>query len=100
MKLTGAPIDTGALQELNDLLEKELEETTSEVYSIAGQVFNMNSTNEKQWLLYGPKEEGCRGLRTDMLTGSGKKNLTENGEEALTYKDFSVAADALEALRG
>lgn len=100
MKLTGAPIDTGALQDLNDLLEKELEETTSEVYSIAGQVFNMNSTNEKQWLLYGPKEEGCRGLRTDMLTGSGKKTLTEGGEDALTYKDFSVSAEALEALRG
>lgn len=100
MKLTGAPIDTKALEDLNDLLETELEETKSEVYSVAGQVFNMNSTNEKQWVLYGPKIEGCRGLRTDMLTGSGKKTLDAQGEDALTYKDFSVSAEALEALRG
>lgn len=99
MKLTGAPIDTHALEELNELLEKELEDTKSEVYGVAGQVFNMNSTNEKQWILYGPKIEGCRGLRTDMLTGSGKKTLDAQGEDALTYKDFSVSAEALEALR-
>jgi DNA polymerase I-like protein with 3'-5' exonuclease and polymerase domains len=100
MKLTGADIDTKALQELNDQLEIELEQTKSEVYRIAGQVFNMNSTSEKQWILYGPKEEGCRGLRTDMLTGSGKKTLDASGADALTYKDFSVSAEALEALRG
>ena len=35
-----------------------------------------------------------------MLTGSGKKTLDAQGEDALTYKDFSVSADALEALRG
>lgn len=99
MKLTGAPIDTKALEDLNELLETELEETKSEVYAVAGQVFNMNSTNEKQWILYGPKIEGCRGLRTDMLTGSGKKTLDAQGEDSLTYKDFSVSAEALEALR-
>lgn len=99
MKLTGAPIDTNALEELNMELERDIEAVKTEVYQIAGQVFNMNSTNEKQWILYGPKEEGCRGLRTDILTGSGKKTLETQGEDALTYKDFSVSADALEELR-
>jgi len=100
MKLTGAPIDTESLQILNDLLEKELEQTRSDVYRIAGQVFNMNSTADKQWVLYGPKEEGCRGLKTILLTGSGKKNQEEKGGDSLTHKDYSVSAEALEDLRG
>lgn len=99
MKLTGADIDTKALQELNDQLEIELEETKSEVYRIAGQIFNMNSTSEKQWILYGPKEEGCRGLKTMLLTGSGKKTQEAQGADNLTHKDYSVSAEALEELR-
>jgi DNA polymerase I-like protein with 3'-5' exonuclease and polymerase domains len=99
MKLTGAPIDIEALKVLNDQLEIELEQTKTEIYRIAGQVFNMNSTSEKQWVLYGPKEEGCRGLRTDHLTGTGEKTLEQKGAEALTYKDFSVSSEALEELR-
>ena len=99
MKLTGAPIDTNALKILNDQLEKELEDTKTEIYRIAGQVFNMNSTSEKQWVLYGPKEEGCRGLRTEFLTGTGKKTAEQRGDDALTYKDFSVSSEALEELR-
>ena len=99
MKLTGAPIDIKALEELNKQLEAELETIKSDIYRIAGQVFNMNSTSEKQWILYGPKEEGCRGLRTQFLTGTGEKNAAEHGDSALTYKDFSVSAEALEELR-
>jgi DNA polymerase I-like protein with 3'-5' exonuclease and polymerase domains len=99
MKLTGAPIDTKALEILNAQLEKEIEQAKSDIYRIAGQVFNINSTSEKQWILYGPKDEGCRGLRTDILTGTGKKNLDTNGSDALTYKDYSVSAEVLEALR-
>jgi DNA polymerase I-like protein with 3'-5' exonuclease and polymerase domains len=99
MKLVGAPIDTVALQELNDHLEVEIEHAKSEVYRIAGRIFNMNSNNEKQYVLYGSKEEGCRGLKTPILTGQGEKTLANMGEEALTYKDYSVSAEALEPLR-
>ena len=91
MKLTGAPIDTEHLVELSVKLEAEVEQVRSEIYGIAGQVFNLNSNAEKQWLLYGPKEEGCRGLKPSILTGAGKKK-----DKDLTYKDYSVSAEALE----
>jgi DNA polymerase I-like protein with 3'-5' exonuclease and polymerase domains len=99
MKLTGAPIDEKALQDLSTQLEIDIETAKSEVYRIAGRVFNMNSNNEKQYLLYGPKDEGCRGLRSVLLTGSGDKTLKEKGSDALTYKDYSVNAASLELLR-
>jgi len=91
MKLTGAPIDTEHLVELSVKLEAEVEQVRSEIYGIAGQVFNLNSNAEKQWLLYGPKEEGCRGLKPSILTGAGKKK-----DKDLIYKDYSVSAEALE----
>ena len=95
MKLTGAPVDVQHLTDLWVKLEKEIEEVRSNIYRIAGQVFNLNSNSEKQWLLYGPKEEGCRGLKPILLTGAGgKKN-----KDKLTYKDYSVSAEALESFR-
>ena len=94
MKLTGAPIDTVQLQELHDRLTEEVEEVKKDIYRIGG-VFNMNSNAEKQYLLFGPKEEGCRGLTPKILTGKGEKN-----EGKLTYKDYSVSAEALEEFRG
>ena len=94
MKLTGAPIDTEHLSELSAKLEAEVEQVRSDIYRIAGQVFNLNSNAEKQWLLYGPTEEGCRGLKAEILTGAGKKKNAN-----LTYKDYSVSAEALEPFR-
>jgi len=94
MKLTGAPIDTDHLSELSVKLEAEVEQVRSDIYRIAGQVFNLNSNAEKQWLLYGPTEEGCRGLKPEILTGAGKKKKAN-----LTYKDYSVSAEALEPFR-
>jgi DNA polymerase I-like protein with 3'-5' exonuclease and polymerase domains len=93
MKLTGAPIDMEQLQILYDKLDIEIEDVRKEIYSIAG-VFNINSNSEKQYLLYGPKSEGCRGLKPVILTGKGEKN-----EGALDYKDYSVSAEALEPFR-
>lgn len=54
----------------------------------------MNSNLEKQYILFGPKSEGCRGLKPKVLTGKGE---TKEGE--LTYKDYSVSAEALEPFR-
>ena len=93
MKLAGAPIDMEQLQVLYDKLNIEIEDVRKEIYSIAG-VFNINSNSEKQYILYGPKEEGCRGLKPVILTGKGEKN---DGE--LNYKDYSVSAEALEPFR-
>lgn len=93
MKLTGAPIDMDQLQILHDKLNVDIEDVKKEIYAIAG-IFNMNSNSEKQYLLYGPKTEGCRGLKPSILTGKGEKN-----EGALTYKDYAVSAEALEPFR-
>lgn len=93
MKLTGAPIDKAQLQVLHDKLNEEIEAVRAEIYSIAG-VFNINSNSEKQYILFGSKEEGCRGLKPVLLTGKGEKKETE-----LNYKDYSVSAEALEAFR-
>ena len=96
MKLTGAPIDTTQLQILHDKFEEELEEIKSTIYQIAGQVFNINSNREKQYILFGPKEEGCRGLKSALLTGKGAKKP----DSEVTYEDYSVSAEALAELRG
>lgn len=98
MKLTGAPIDTNQLKILYDKLTQEVDEAKAEIYSIGG-IFNMNSNGDKQWVLYGPKEEGCRGLRTQVLTGRGEKKIIAQGEQSLTHKDYSVSAEALEEFR-
>lgn len=93
MKLTGATIDMDQLSKLHDQLSAEVEEVKKDIYRIGG-VFNINSNAEKQYLLYGPKEEGCRGLKPTLLTGKGEKN-----EGPKSYKDYSVSADALEDFR-
>jgi DNA polymerase I-like protein with 3'-5' exonuclease and polymerase domains len=94
MKLTGAPIDMEELRALYVKLDIEIEAVKSDIYRIAGRVFNMNSNSEKQYILYGPKEEGCRGLKAFMLTGKGQKK-----EGDLDYSDYSVSAEALEPFR-
>ena len=93
MKLTGAIIDVEHLKELHVKLEEEIEVIKSNIYSIAGKVFNLNSNAEKQELLYGPVSEGNRGLKPTILTGKGEKTPPDKR----TYSDYSVSAEALEA---
>ena len=97
MKLTGAPIDVDALTSLDAQLRIDIEEARAEIFRIAGRVFNINSNQEKQFLLYGPKDMGGRGLKPKTLTTAGKKKKEQ--KQPLTYADYSVAADALEAFR-
>lgn len=98
MEMHGADIDTEALGELKTSLENDLEETKGRIYSLAGRAFNLNSVAEKQRLLFGSKKEGGRGLRGSTLTPKGKERRT--AKEPRTVADYSVAADALESLRG
>jgi len=94
MKLTGTPVDINDLEALYERFTAETEAVKSDIYRIAGRVFNMNSNPEKQYILYGPKDEGCRGLKPMLLTGKGLKN-----EGDLTYSDYSVSSEALEPYR-
>jgi len=97
MKLTGAPIDMKALQILKDSLDIDIEKARETIYKIAG-FFNINSNQEKQAKLYGPKDQGGRGLKTHVLTGKGKKKDDEGID--LSVSDYSVSSEALEAFRG
>jgi len=97
MKLTGAPIDMSALQTLYDKLLDDLEIAKAEIFKAAGRQFNMNSNQEKQYLLYSSKAEGGRGLAPKILTTRG--NDRDKAGKTLEYADYSVSAEALELYR-
>jgi len=97
MKLTGAPIDVDMLTELNTQIEADIEKVKAEIYKIAKRVFNINSNQEKQYILYSKKSEGGRGLKPKLLTNKGVEKAERN--EDLDYMDYSVSAEALEPYR-
>lgn len=99
MELTGATIDVEGLKVLKKKLEEDIEETKAKAWKIAGRPFSMNSVQEKQKLLFSPKEEGGRGLKPNLrlkfaLTDKGQR-LMKEGEE-LSIFHYSVSAEALE----
>jgi DNA polymerase I-like protein with 3'-5' exonuclease and polymerase domains len=97
MRLAGTPVDVEALESLKVRLSTDLEAIKADVYRMAGKKFNLNSTSEKQRLLYASKQEGGRALRPKSLTPGGRSK--KRNKEALTISDYSVAADALEFYR-
>ena len=97
MKLTGAPIDTEALEHLYEKLLEDIEKAKAEIFKTAGRQFNINSNQEKQYLLYSSKKDGGRGLPPKMLTLRGEQRDAAGKE--LDYTDYSVSAEALEAYR-
>lgn len=98
MELRGADIDVDQLSLLKTDLEKQLEDTKAQIYSLAGKAFNINSVPEKQRLLFTPKKEGGRGIKPTVLTPAGKAHA-EKGVP-LTVHDFSVSEPAMEKFRG
>jgi DNA polymerase I-like protein with 3'-5' exonuclease and polymerase domains len=96
MKLTGAYIDTDSLVELKAELEQKVDETKAKIWKLAGREFNINSNQEKQFLLYASKAEGGRGLKPKILTPKGKD---KGANDELLMSDYSVSAEALEAYR-
>lgn len=88
MEQRGTLIDTRVLEELRDVMTVQLEQARSDAFKAAGRPFNVNSTQEKQQLLYGE-----RGLSPVKLTDSGAKRVAGGHEPRPT--DWSVADDAL-----
>jgi len=102
MELAGATVDVVELQNLKKRLEIDIDESRAKAWKLAGKAFSMNSVQEKQSILFSPKEEGGRGIKPNMKV---KIALTSKGQDmaaagqALTINQFSVSADALEFYR-
>jgi DNA polymerase I-like protein with 3'-5' exonuclease and polymerase domains len=102
MELAGATVDVAELINLKNRLEVDIDAATARAYRLAGKAFPMNSVQEKQKLLFSPKEDGGRGIKPNMKV---KIALTTKGQDmsaagqALTINQFSVSSDALEFYR-
>jgi DNA polymerase I-like protein with 3'-5' exonuclease and polymerase domains len=102
MELAGATVDVEELINLKKRLEIDIEDAVARSYRLAGKPFPMNSVQEKQKLLFSPKEEGGRGIKPNMKV---KIALTTKGQDMaaarqpLTINQFSVSSDALEFYR-
>ena len=92
MELAGAPINTQVLDELHEKLEHDVEVAKGQVYKHAGRVFNINSVPEKQKILYSPKKDHGRGLRTAKRTASGGMPVDAATLEKFRGKDPMVDA--------
>ena len=99
MELRGADIDVDQLQTLKIDIEKQLEDTKGQIFSLAGRPFNINSVPEKQSLLFTPKKDGGRGIRPKVMTPAGQKRIQEERKDPTVY-DYSVAEPALDQFRG
>lgn len=104
MELAGAPIDTEQLDVLNEEISKGIEEAKKKAFRVAGEVFNLNSTQDKQRIIFGP--DSVTGKVTRRPNFKFKNSLTPKGKEAqaegkeLNYTMFSVSGDALETFKG
>ena len=102
MELAGATVDVKELQNLKKQLELDIDATKAKAWKLAGKPFSMNSVQEKQNLLFSPKEEGGRGIKPNVkikiaLTSKGQ-DMSAAGQP-LTINQFSVSSDALEFYR-
>lgn len=83
MRLTGALVDEEEMHTQKIKLGQRVENLKFDVFMAASRntkphQFNLNSTPQKQKLLYGPKSEGGQGLKTTRLTKSARKKKDED----------------------
>jgi DNA polymerase I-like protein with 3'-5' exonuclease and polymerase domains len=102
MELAGATVDVEELTNLKKRLEIDIDAAVARAYRLAGKPFPMNSVQEKQKLLFSPKEEGGRGIKPNLKV---KIALTTKGQDMLaarlplTINQYSVSSEALEFYR-
>jgi DNA polymerase I-like protein with 3'-5' exonuclease and polymerase domains len=98
MRLTGAKVDVARLDELRGVLSTSLEEIKGRVWNAAGAPFNINSTPQKQKLLFGPRKDGYQGLQPWKLTDSGMKRVRAGEKEnTLPITCYSTDDEVLSA---
>jgi DNA polymerase I-like protein with 3'-5' exonuclease and polymerase domains len=104
MELSGATLDVEELTQLKVRIDKDLEVAKAKAWKITGEAFSLNSIAEKQKWLFGPKEEGGRGIKPNIklkiaLTPKGQE-LLYNDPSKISIEHYSVSSDALEFYRG
>lgn len=103
MELAGATIDVEEMKKLQKRIEVDLDLAKGKAFKLAGKAFSMNSVQEKQKLLFSPKEEGGRGVKPNLkirvaLTTKGQETASVNPDK-VTINHYSVSAEALEFYR-
>jgi len=96
MGLAGAPVDVQAIQELDRYLTKEMVRVEGLIYQAAGKQFNINSTQQKQDILFGLKKDGGQGLKGKKLTKGAKEKKKKDRNFKPGVRDFSTDKEALE----
>lgn len=102
MELAGATVDVEELTNLKKRLDVDIDAAVARAYRLAGKPFPMNSVQEKQKILFSPKDEGGRGITPNIKI---KIALTTKGQDMLaarlplTINQYSVSSDALEFYR-
>ena len=101
MRLTGARVDEEEMYVQKVKLGQRVENLKFDVFMAAGsngkpREFNLNSTPQKQKLLYGPKSDGGQGLKTTRLTKGARKRADEDPKYKPVVTDFSTDDEALQ----
>jgi DNA polymerase-1 len=107
MERTGVNLDTSILKNLSDDLARMMQEHTSKIYSLAGEVFNINSTQQLQKILFtklrlAPAAKTKTGFSTDAKTLETLRGQHDIVDLLLDYRQVSklksTYADALPSL--
>ncbi|MGW0060327.1 DNA polymerase [Streptosporangium sandarakinum] len=93
MALYGDPVEKEVLEEFGEVLATRLVEHEARIYRAVGSQFNLNSSNQKARIFYGPVEEGGLGLKPTKPTKGGMKKLKAGLELEVT--DYSTDAESI-----
>lgn len=105
MRLAGSRVDVERLKELRVDLTERKDYKTKEVMKNAGRIFNLNSPQQKQAVLFGDEDEGGQGLKPWKATDTGKKqkklgqpvtNWSTDDEVLASYPTNGVASSLRE----
>ncbi len=107
MERTGVNLDTEMLKNLSDDLARMMQEQTSKIHSLAGEIFNINSTQQLQKILFNklgltPAGKTKTGYSTDAKTLESLRGEHDIIDQILDYRQVSklksTYADALPQL--
>ena len=104
MRLRGAPVDEPSLKALRETLAVDLEDCEGRLFRAAGREYNINSTPQKQQILFGSKKDGGQGLKGWKLTegAKAKRDAARRGDYRVMHDkpqptNYSTDDEALES---